>query len=250
MHELLCFFAFTTFASNLGSMKKYRHLFFDLDRTLWDFEANSEETLRELYSNHHLQRRGIPTFESFKNTYRAINKALWQQYKYNEISKQHLRVERFKRTLKYFTINDITLAEKLGEEYISISPTKTRLFPNVHETLQYLATDYIMHILTNGFNEVQFVKLEKSGLRKYFDTVITSENAGSKKPDQEIFRYALEQTAARKTESLVIGDDPESDIQGAADAGIDQVFVNYINISNGMNPTYEVTDLSSLRDFL
>ena len=231
-------------------MKKYRHLFFDLDRTLWDFEANSEETLRGIYNDQDLYAKGIPSFEQFKNTYRTINKALWEQYKYNEISKDHLRIERFKKTLAHFTIADEKLSAIIAEEYVTKSPTKTRLFPNVKETLAYLSPNYGMHILTNGFNEVQFLKLENAGLRKYFDQIITSENAGDKKPNEAIFQFALQEANAAKEESLVIGDDPESDIRGAFDYGIDQVFVNYLNIKNGIEPTYEVTDLRELRDFL
>lgn len=231
-------------------MKKYRHLFFDLDRTLWDFEANSEETLRDIYNEHNLNARGIPSFEQFKNTYRSINKALWEQYKYNQISKDYLRIERFRKTLAHFTLTDEELSELIAEAYVTKSPAKTRLFPNVKETLEYLSPNYEMHILTNGFNEVQFLKLENAGLRKYFDKIITSENAGAKKPHKTIFRYALRETNAAKEESLVIGDDPESDIRGAFDYGIDQVFVNYLNIKNGSVPTYEVTDLRELCDFL
>lgn len=230
-------------------MKQYRHLFFDLDRTLWDFEANAEDTLQDIYSDNNLQNRGIPSFEFFKNTYRSINKALWEQYKNSEISKKFLRVERFHRTLRHFTINDIELAEWIADQYITISPTKKRLFPNTHETLQYLAPHYHMHILTNGFNEVQFIKLQKAGLRDYFDKIITSENADSKKPNTGIFNYALEQAGAIKSESLVIGDDHESDIEGAAGAGIDQVFVNYHNMGNG-NATYEISNLIELREIL
>lgn len=230
-------------------MKQYRHLFFDLDRTLWDFEANAEETLQDIYQDNNLQSIGIPSFELFKNTYRSINKALWEQYKNNEVSKEFLRVERFQRTLLYFTIDNKELAEKIAEQYITISPTKTRLFPNTHETLQYLAPHYHMHILTNGFNEVQFIKLRKAGLRDYFDKIITSENADSKKPSAKIFAFALEQAGASTSESLVIGDDHESDIEGAASAGIDQVFVNYHNTSNG-SATYEISDLKELRNIL
>lgn len=231
-------------------MKKYRHLFFDLDRTLWDFEANAEETLNDIYLSHGLQQKGISSFENFKNTYRVINKDLWEKYKQDRISKELLSVERFRRTLEYFTIKDEALAKKIAEEYITVSPTKTKLFPNVHETLHYLAPKYQMHILTNGFNEVQFVKLEKAGLRKFFKAIITSEDAGSKKPDQGIFEHALTQTNAAKDESLVIGDDPESDIEGAAKTGIDQVFVNYHQLNNGIKPTYEINDLKELQRIL
>jgi len=242
--------SFTNFAAKFRHMKRYRHLFFDLDRTLWDFEANAEDTLKDIYQENNLKQKGIPSFENFKNTYRTINKDLWEKYKYNEISKEYLRIARFRKTLNYFTINDERLSDKIAEEYITISPTKTRLFPNTHETLKYLFPRYEMHILTNGFNEVQYVKLEKAGLKDFFDMIITSENAGSKKPDHQIFDYALTQAKASKEESLVIGDDLESDIEGAANTGIDQVFVNYHKINNGVDPTYEITDLSELRDFL
>ena len=231
-------------------MKAYKHIFFDLDRTLWDFEANTTETLRDIYVNENLKERGIPTFEMFRKTYRQINHDLWQQYKADEITKDYLKTERFYRTLKYFHITDYPLAEKAGEDYLAISKTKKKIFPGSISILQYLQTKYHLHIITNGFNEVQFDKLKNTGLFPFFEAIITSEEAGTKKPEKGIFNYALNLTGAQPSESLVVGDDPESDIMGARNSGIDQVYVNYTAPANGVDATFEVHHLESLKDFL
>lgn len=231
-------------------MNKYKHIFFDLDRTLWDFERNTEETLLDIYRQENLKEKGIATFEMFMHAYRQINHHLWEQYKSNEITKDYLKTERFYRTLRHFNIIDYPLAEKTGERYLTISKTKKRLFPGSIEILQYLAPKYNLHIITNGFNEVQFDKLKNTGLFPFFKEIITSEDAGTKKPDRKIFAYALSQAGAKNDESLVIGDDPESDIRGARNSGIDQVYVNYSTQKNGVDATYKINRLESLKDIL
>ncbi len=229
---------------------KYHHVFFDLDRTLWDLETNSLNTLKAMYEKYKLKEKGLNEFETFIKEYKKINHQLWDQYRKGQVSKTFLRDERFSRTLEIFGIKDKELAANLGRDYIHYSPRQTRLFPNTIEILDYLKNNYRLHIITNGFEEVQDTKMKHSGLRNYFDQIITSERAGSKKPNKEIFKYAIEATNANIEESIMIGDDPEVDIKGAADYGMDQVFFNPLNHAINFTPTYTIQDLIELKKIL
>lgn len=229
---------------------KYKHIFIDLDYTLYDFEKSSYETMHELYIDYNLNERGIGDFEGFFEKYKEINIKLWDIYRNGDISKEKLNVKRFFLTLEEYGIISNALAEKFAHYYINESPLKKCLFPGVKETLIYLNKKYSLHIITNGFEEVQFKKIKTNRLNKYFDNIITSEAAGCKKPDPRIFEYALQLTGALKENSLMIGDDQETDIGGARQFGIDQVYVNYNNDPVVELPTYEIKHFNSIIDFL
>lgn len=192
-----------------------KHLFFDLDRTLWDFETNSQTALGILYEDHRLGDH-MRSFNSFHKTYKKINAKLWHMYGQGNLSKDELRVKRFNDTLKSFQVNDFELAKKLGEGYVNISPYQTNLFPGAIQTLEDLKKeDYILHIITNGFKEVQYIKLEKSGLLEYFDIIVCSEEVGKNKPAPEVFHHALSLAKGEKEQSVMIGDDYLVDVIGA-----------------------------------
>ena len=231
-------------------MKKYKHIFFDLDRTIWDFDKNSLETFKEIYDKYKLKDKGINTFENFHKTYRQHNLRLWDLYRKGELKKEVLSVERFVLTLKDFGIEDRELAKKIAAEYINISPLKTNLFPHTRKMLNYLKDKYYLHIITNGFEEVQFKKIEANDLKKYFTEIITSEEAGCKKPDKNIFLYSLLKTNAVPEESLMIGDDISVDIQGAKTVGMDQVFFNFDNLSHSEEITYEINSMEEISKIL
>ena len=161
-------------------MARYKCIFLDLDRTLWDFEANAHEAFREIYDQFNLERI-FSGFDHFHDTYRRFNRQLWQDYRDGKIEKEALKYVRFHLTLKAFGKNDLDLARKLGESYVNISATQTQLFPHSHEVLSYLKARYPLYIITNGFQEVQLKKISNSGLDKYFDGIITSERAGDRK---------------------------------------------------------------------
>jgi putative hydrolase of the HAD superfamily len=226
--------------------KKYKHLFFDLDRTLWDFEANSLITLEEIFINKGLKELGIPNFNSFLEYYTTYNHHLWELYKVGKIEKEHLSVERFYGSLRHFNIHDQQLASLIANDYITISPTKTKLFPDTIMVLQKLSENYQLHIITNGFNEVQFVKLKNSGLEPFFQEVITSEMIGVQKPNPKIFEYALQQANAQAADSVMIGDDQDGDIKGAQNAGMKQVYVNYDHQKLLCQPTWHIHSLKDL----
>ena len=229
---------------------KYKHIFFDLDRTLWDFEKSAEETFLEMFEVNELKKKGVASFEEFRAVYKNHNDQLWAQYRKGEIEKEVLSVQRFVLTLAEFGINDMELAKKLGHEYITLSPLKTNLFPYTHEILQYLQDKYELHLITNGFEEVQQVKVDASDLRKYFKNLITSEEAGHKKPDYRIFQYAFDKANTNASESIMIGDDLKGDILGAKAIGMDQIYVNFTNYEHCQVITHEVDSLYKIKEIL
>ena len=230
-------------------MKKYKHLFFDIDRTLWDYETNAREALRDMYSNRNLNAYNI-NFDDFFTVFNKYNLWLWTKFQRNQIRKETLRDRRFYLTLKKFGVLDNDLALQLSADYIELSPNKTNLFPEVTETLEYLKPKYHLHIITNGFNEVQFRKLRNCGIEHFFEKVVTSDNAKSQKPNFKIFEYALTSVNAKKSDSLMIGDDWHLDVMGAKAYGFDQVYFNPNFIKNSGNATFEINSIGELINLL
>lgn len=203
-------------------MKRYAHLFFDLDHTLWDFETNSRQTLRELHATEGLAERGITEAGAFIDAYEEINQGLWQRYENGQLARDVLRVLRFRNTLLRFGVKDEPLAVRMGRDYLRLTPKRTALMPGARELLDDLRGIYRIHIITNGFHEVQQEKITSSGLEEHFDLVLSSEMAGARKPDPRIFAAALTRTKATPEQSLMIGDSVPADIKGARAAGWDQ----------------------------
>ena len=230
--------------------KEYKHIFFDLDRTLWDFETNSRETLSELYKKYKLDEQGIDSFDKFHERYLAINENLWKHYLRGNVNKETLRVKRFYDTLKKYGIKNKHLTLAISDDYIEMSPSRTSVFPHTHEVLEYLHKKYILHIITNGFEEVQHIKIEKCKIKNYFTHVITSEKAGAQKPSQKIFNYSLELANAMNHESIMIGDTIETDMEGARKSQIDHVFFNPRKKKHNKKFTYEISSLKELTNFL
>ena len=226
---------------------KYKHIFFDLDRTLWDFETNSHETLLELCNTYKLNEIGVADYEDFIRTYKNYNARLWDLYRIDKISQKDLRRERFQKTLFDFGINDFNLAENIGEDYVDICPRKNKLYPHAVEVLEYLKDRYKLHIITNGFDKTQHIKLEHSNLKPYFHHIITSEKTGVKKPNPLIFSHALTLANSIKDESVYIGDNLIVDILGCQGSGIDGVYFNPDRIEHAENPKFEIECLSELK---
>jgi putative hydrolase of the HAD superfamily len=226
---------------------KYKHLFFDLDHTLWDFDANARETLTDLYSAFELDKKISAPFDDFYRKYLHHNEILWDQYHNGKISAEDLKWKRMYRTLLEFKIGDEIFAKELSAHFLALLPTKKNLFPHTFEILDYLKNkNYQLHLITNGFENTQWSKLNNSGLASYFVQVITSEGSNSLKPKKEIFDYALNKANALLHESIMIGDNTEVDIQGAINAGMDCIFVNHINAHCPLNPTYTIYHLEEL----
>jgi putative hydrolase of the HAD superfamily len=227
-------------------MKKYKHLFFDIDRTLWDYKTNVREVLQDIYNKYNLQGYSIG-FENFLNVFDRYNELLWTKFRKGQIKKEVLRDRRFYLTLKKLGIKDNDFALKCSSDYIELSPNKINLFPDVIETLEYLKTKYRLHVITNGFTEVQFKKLKNSGIKHFFEKVVTSDNAGSQKPNMKIFEYALTSVNAKKVESLMIGDDWDLDVMGAKSYGFDQVYFNPDNKVHDGKATFEINSINELK---
>lgn len=232
---------------------KYKHLFFDLDHTLWDFEANSRQTLEELYHSMKLELKGVNDFSLFHKNYLIHNDKLWDRYRNGYIKVDELRWKRMWLTLLDFKIADEPLAREMGVHFLDLLPTRKTLFPYTFEILDYLAEKkYQLHLITNGFEKTQHSKLKYSGLDKYFIQVITSEGSNSLKPHKEIFDYAFKKAGANPEESIMIGDTIDVDILGAVNAGIDQIHVNHLTketvLVNNKPPTYTVYTLKELEN--
>lgn len=230
---------------------KYKHLFFDLDHTLWDFDANARATLAQLHIDLRLPEKGIDDFDRFHRNYLAHNERLWAQYRTGHIRQDELRLKRMWLALLDFNIADEELAMQMNELFMQLLPTRTLLFPDTIDVLQYLeAKGYGLHLITNGFEETQHAKLRSSGLAPFFKVVVTSEGSNSLKPQREIFDYALTKTGAAVAESLMIGDALDVDVAGALNVGMDAVHVNYNRVEQDIKPTYTVYHLQELKSFL
>lgn len=229
--------------------KKYKNIYFDLDRTLWDYETNSEKTLYVLVERFAPQL--LSRFNEFLTIYYQINEELWLQYRDGKLKKEVLRIKRFSDAFMQMGLTQADFCEQLADDYISESPLKTALFPHAIDILEYLKSkNYRLFLLTNGFKEVQVVKIKHSGLEPFFEKMITSEEAGYQKPHAKIFEYALKTVNAKKKESLMVGDDLENDIYGAQSFGIDAVFFNPKGIPHEENPVFEIQSLLELKQLL
>lgn len=229
----------------------YKDLFFDLDHTIWDFELNSKETLWDLHLKYELEAKGIHDFDVFYSQYSVHNHRLWDRYTKGFIKQEELRWKRIYLSLLDYKIADEALAKEMSHDYLDILPNKKNLFPYTIEILEYLkGKEYKMHLITNGFESVQFKKIKNSNLADYFIEVITSEASNSLKPQKEIFEYALKSANAKVENSIMIGDNESADIQGAINAGMDSVFVNHLQVKPTVPATYTITHLKELENLL
>ncbi|MDR1779920.1 MAG: YjjG family noncanonical pyrimidine nucleotidase [Tannerella sp.] len=229
---------------------KYKALFFDLDDTLWDTTRNNRECLREVFHDYHFDNH-YETFEAFYNTYMPHNLMLWERYRKGEIDRRTLIVERLLYVLRPMGIDDIDFIMKLNDYYLQLTTNKTALVPGAIELLEYLKPRYRLFILSNGFREIQALKLQNSGLAPYIERMILSEDACIQKPNKGIFDFALKNTNARRSESLMTGDSWDADIIGAHNARIDQIWFNPEHLPAGdFVPTFEVAALSEIKNFL
>ncbi|WP_407264931.1 YjjG family noncanonical pyrimidine nucleotidase [Tenacibaculum maritimum] len=200
-----------------------QHIFFDLDHTLWDFERNSELAFQRIF-----EERKIPvSITDFLKIYKPINFKYWKLYREEKVSKEVLRYNRLKETFEELTYSISTeLIIAISEDYINFLSDYNHLFEGTIEILDYLKEKYELHIITNGFKEVQHLKMEKSGIKKYFTHIITAESIGVKKPDPKIFAYAMKLAKATPKNSVMIGDSYEADVIGGLDMGMSVIYCN------------------------
>lgn len=214
--------------------KKYTHIFFDLDNTLWDFEQNSYHALKATFLHFLLDKNGIE-YENFFRVYSIHNKKLWEDYRRQKVMKNELKQLRFQLTFDELNISGID-ANEMNAFYLSEMPRQTTLIAGARELLKMLKMNgFVLNIITNGFKEVQHKKLEVTNLEKYFTKVFISEDVKAPKPNRKIFEYAVKSSNAPKDKSLMVGDDFEVDVKGALNFGIDAVFFNPGNKSVSQN---------------
>lgn len=231
-------------------MQPYKNLFIDLDDTLYDFAAASRESYIETYELLHYK-RFFESPEHFLSIYEPYNLELWHIYGAGKITKEELNRRRYSYPLEVVGVHDQELADTFRHEALARIPTKNRLIDGAVELLEYLRPKYKLYILSNGFKELQSHKMRTSGIDKYFDALILSEDIGVNKPNRQLYEYALQKTASKVEESLMIGDMFETDIVGAANIGMDQIYFNPKKKENtAFAPTYTVTDLLQIKEIL
>lgn len=227
-----------------------QHIFFDLDHTIWDFDRNAEETLHELYNTYELKGIGLHSADQFIEVYTRNNHLLWAEYHLGKISKEVLRETRFSKTFTDMGVHADLVPAQFEDDYVRICPTKTNLFPQAHETLTYLSAKYQLHLISNGFQESTEMKVETTGLGRYFDTIVISECVGCNKPDRAIFEFALNGANATVEESLMIGDSIEADIRGAQAFGMKAIFFNPERKEKPADVEHEIVELKQLMEIL
>jgi len=223
-----------------------KHIFFDLDHTIWDFDRNAEETLTELYAQYQLESLGLRSSREFIDTYTENNQLLWAEYHLGKITKETLRSERFSKTFIQLGIQPSHIPSQFEDDYVRLTPMRTNLFEGSEKVLTYLQKKYTLHIISNGFKESTLTKMDKSGLNPYFANVIISEDVGVNKPDKAIFEYALRLASAQKEESIMIGDSLEADIRGAQDYGMKAIYFNPMNKEKPEDVLWQITHLEEL----
>jgi putative hydrolase of the HAD superfamily len=210
---------------------------------------NAKETFAELYKSHGLKEKGIDDFDLFFSRYSFHNNRLWERYTKGFMKQEELRWKRVWLTLLDFKIADENLSKEIAVAFLDGLPNRKNLFPYTIEVLEYLKNkNYVLHLITNGFESIQHNKLKYSNLTNYFKEIVTSERAGCLKPNKEIFEFALNIAKANIKESIMIGDNIEADIRGAMNAGFDTIFVNHINAETDVKPTYIIHHLKELED--
>lgn len=220
-------------------MKEIKDIFFDLDHTLWDFDKNSGLTFQSIFEKYKVD---LP-LDEFLKVYLPVNSKYWKLFRDGKIEQENLRFQRLNEVfeiLKYKTSEQ--LINNLSQAYIDYLPNHNHLFPNTFEVLNYLQNKYKLHIITNGFYEVQHKKLGNSKLSPYFKTITTSEDAGVKKPNRFIFEYALDLAKTKNTNSIMIGDNLEADVEGAKASGMEAIFFGKESDYKG----YQIQDLKEL----
>jgi putative hydrolase of the HAD superfamily len=232
-------------------MPKYKHLFFDLDHTLWDFDTNAKLTLEDIFAVYQLHEITNADFDVFYQKYLHHNKIMWDRYQNGYITAEELKWKRMWRTLLEFKVANEVLSKQLSASFLEILPTKTTVFPYTLEILHYLRNkSYQMHLITNGFAKTQKSKIKNSNIDHFFTHIITSEESNSMKPEKAIFDFALNVATAKLEESIMIGDNPDADIKGALNYGMDCVFVKHTETDCDFVPTHTITHLQQLEAIL
>ncbi len=243
-----------------SNMKQYKVVFIDWDDTIGDFVGAAKRALQEMYGKYKLSDY-FASHEEFVSLYKPHNIELWQLYGEDKVTKAFLRVDRFLYPLLHgskvasqiqsYTILS-ALAEQMSEDFLHLTTKYFSLLPGAEELVRYLAKKYPLTVVTNGFIEVQYEKFDKSGLRDCFSHIVLSEEVGCQKPNPRIYEEALRMNGVSAEEAVMIGDSWNSDIQGAINAGIDQIWIRKSKdpLPEGQSATYLVQSLSEMMEIL
>ncbi len=228
-------------------MTQIKHVFFDLDHTLWDFEKNSDLTFQKVFTHNNINL----DLSAFLTVYKPLNLQYWKLYREEKVTKSELRYGRLKKAFDAvnYTVSD-DLIDLIAIQYIEFLPDFNHLFEGTFEILDYLKDKYELHIITNGFDEVQNKKMMSSNIYHYFDKIITSESVGVKKPNPKVFNYAIELANTKKEHSIMIGDNLEADVIGALDAGIMAIHCNFDNSPKPTENVISITSLIEIKQYL
>lgn len=234
-------------------MKTVEWVWVDLDDTVWDFYANSWDSLGEIYYQEGLDAY-FSSVDDWREKYFKCNHSLWPLYNEGKITKEYLQLERFRRVLDEAGYPQDQLVEKakaLDPLYLSILGAKTRLIDGAREMLEYLkGKGYKIGLISNGFYEVQYRKMRSTNIEHFFDVVVLSDDIGVNKPDRRIFDYALKKAGATAETSLIVGDNPDTDIAGALAAGWKAVFFNPKGLTNVVEGAMEIHSLKEIVEIL
>jgi putative hydrolase of the HAD superfamily len=232
-------------------MKNIRHIFFDLDNTLWDHRKNAKITLEQLFKKYQIQEKYHFTFEDFHVKYEEINEHLWDLIRDGEIDKDYLRAHRFHDTFLHFSLDNFELAQIFENQFLDEIIAYNELVDGSLELLEYLESkNYQLHIISNGFHEVTHRKIDGSGIRKYMKTVTSADDVNVRKPNPIIFEYSLKKANAEKSESILIGDDWIADVKGAQNFGMDVIFFDALSENKTEEGLITVQKLEEIRNYL
>ncbi len=235
-------------------MGKYTDVFFDMDDTIWDFSRASLEALKKVYGNYDMNKY-FDSFDEFHSIFEEINKELWEKYRKNEVQRDTVAVVRFIYTLERKTRDfPMMMAQRMSDSYLAYTVEDAFLEPYAHETIRYLRDKgYRIHILSDGFFEVQIMKIKMAKIASFVSHLISAEEVGALKPDPRIFEYAVDKANTTKEKSVFVGNDYQNDVLGAYNAGLDQVFYNKKNVNVDelpVKPTYTIHSLRELWNLL
>lgn len=227
--------------------KKYKHIFFDLDHTLWDFDKNSEIALKIVIKEFAIDVIPDFKFDKFFSQFKAANYQLWDLYSFNKITAEELRNQRFFKAFEGWDFDKMAIIDPFNEAYLTYCPLQGHLIEHTKEVLEYLFDKYQLHVLTNGFEHIQYTKMISSGIFHYFDNVITAKDTnGYLKPDPAFFNTAVKLAKTDNQDCIMIGDTPHVDIKGAIAVGIDSIYFNPQAVVSTVKPTYEINSLKEL----
>lgn len=231
-------------------MENIRHIFFDLDNTLWDHRRNAYLTLESIFEREKIQDKYDLVFEDFHREYFTINENLWALIRDGKIDKDHIRKHRFYDSFLFFGIDDFELSQKFEHQFLDEIIEYNELVEGAFHLLNYLAEkQYRLHVLSNGFEEVTYRKCELSGIKNYFETITSADEIGIRKPQPEIYQYALNKSEAQTEHSIMIGDDWVADVEGALSFGMDAIFFD--RFEDDFDSTVKtVKKLEEIKNFL